>query len=262
MELVRKTSKLLIDDGVAYIIFNRPEIKNALALETNDEILEYLDLCEKDDGVRVVVFRGAGGTFSSGADVSSLKEQAGAGDLYGPTKESCAMSVRIRRLPKPVIAWVEGAVAGAGMGIMLACDMAYADDNAKLIFAFVNMGLCPDTGCAKYATERIGVARATELFMTGRIVSGAEAAGMGLITGSAPAEALEEKVTKVIGRLKKGPTTAYGCMKQMMNQVVYSDLDGMCEVEGKLQQICGKTHDNLECVSAFLEKRKPICTGK
>ncbi len=253
-----------IRDGVGYITLNRPKKMNPISISVVHELLQCVEACESPD-VRAVVFRGAGGNFSGGGDISTMKDSIGAetSTAYEDARLIGTLPIKIRQLRKPTIAWVEGAVAGGGMGIIMACDFIYAQEESKMVFAFVNVGLVPDTGAAYTVTRTLGYVRATELFMSGRAFSGKEAFEMGLITKAVPAAELEEVVTKQIRKLANGPTTTYGNIKEMINRAILANMEGDgLDAEAELQEACMKTSDFRESVMAFLEKRKPILTGK
>lgn len=251
-------------DSVGYIIINHPEIRNPIGNDTKFELIQAFDRCEFDDNIRAVVLRGAGGTFSAGGDLRAMKKRIDAGE-YG-TQISCRlgaqMNLRLRNLKKPTIAWVEGAAAGAGICLALACDFQVVADNTKMKFAFVNIGYVPDSGATYFVTRTLGTARTTDLFMSGRQFTGRQAADWGLVTEAVPPDQLESRVSQYIKKYAKGPTAVYGRIKTMINQAQYSQysLGMLSEIE--LQGQCERGSDFKEAVNAFFEKRSPYFTGK
>ena len=168
----------------------------------------------------------------------------------------------IRNMEKPVLAMLEGAVAGAGVSIAMACDFSYAAEDCKLLFAFVNIGLMPDMGSYTFLTRRVGVPKATELFMLGKRFSGRQAADWGIITDAVPAGELEALVNSQAERLAAGPSQAYAKIKTMINQTVYQSIESSMLKEIEYQQQLNKTEDHREAVSAFFEKRPANFKGK
>ena len=172
------------------------------------------------------------------------------------------MTAAIKRCPKPVIAMVNGAAAGAGAGVAFACDFRILADNAKLILAFINLGLTGDSCSMYYLSRMIGTAKTMELMMLGKPVEADKALELGLAYKVAPADELAEVTYKFAKRLANGPTTAYGMQKAQINKFFFADLDEFLVDEGANMFNASKTSDFSEAVNAFLEKRKPTFTGK
>ena len=204
---------------VARIVLNHPEKRNPINLETHRELCRAFDLCDEDSEVRAVVIRGSGGNFSAGGDLNAMKARIDAG-VRG-TQKVCRLgaetNLRLRAVKKPVIAWIEGAVAGAGIALALACDFQVISETSKCVFAFVNIGFVPDSGAAMLVTRAVGTTRAAELFMSGRPFSGREAADWGLFTEAVPADRLEARVGEYVEKYANGPTAAYGEIKELIN---------------------------------------------
>lgn len=252
------------EGGSAYILLNRPEKRNPLSMETQLELRHAFDLCDYDDEVRVVVIRGAGGNFSAGGDLYAMKARIDA-KVRG-TRRVCRIgaenNLRLRHVQKPVIAWIEGAVTGAGIALALACDFQIVSENAKCAFAFVNIGFVPDSGTTWFVTRAVGTTRATELLMSGRQFSGREAAQWGLFTEAVPEENLEVRVREYIDKYGQGPTAAYAGIKELINRAQYGDYAGGMSTEIDCQGRCELTSDYEEAVTAFLEKRRPSFKGQ
>ena len=251
-------------EHTAYITLNRPESRNPISNEMKQELLDAFDICDFDPSIRVVVIRGAGGTFSAGGDLAAMRKRIEEGKLG--TRISCRlggeMNQQLRNLKKPVIAWVEGAATGSGISLALACDFQIVGEHTKMAFSFVNIGYIPDSGAVYLVTRAVGTVKASELFLSGRRFSGREAADMGLVTVAVPEDQLEETVSRYVEKYAKGPTVAYGYIKTMMNRTPFHDYAVGMESEIEYQGICEQTEDHKEAVNAFFEKRRPEFRGK
>src|SRR3989441_9378351 len=229
------------------------------------ELLATLREMEKNETVRCLVITGAGRAFSAGEDVSGLKERYGAGEhpSLGDhlRKKYHPIMTRLRNMEKPIIARLNGIAAGSGASLALACDIRIASEEAGLKQAFIGMGLVPDSGSSYFLTRMIGPGRALELIMTGKTIPAKEAEQLGLINKVVPAAELDKVVDNVAARLANGPTKALGLSKRVVNHVSRLDLHEALEYEAQNQDIAGKTHDHLEAVRAFLEKRQPKFSG-
>ncbi len=253
------------DGGVLTITMNRPEVLNAVSEPMLEGLGEILEEAAQDASVRCIILTGAGRAFGAGADLRGFA----AGDASGaPRKVSEHLQkyyriVRaIRNMPKPVIAAVRGVAAGASCNLALACDMRIASEDARFIEAFARIGLIPDAGGGFFLPRLIGYGKALEMAMLADEVSGPEAARLGLANKCVPLAEFEETVQKFAQRLAKGPTRAYGLMKELMNAAVSSDLETTLQLEGELQDQAITTADHREGVTAFLQKRPAEFTGK
>src|SRR5213594_2423818 len=229
------------------------------------ELIATLKETEKNETVRCLVITGAGRAFSAGEDVSGLKDRYGAGEhpSLGDhlRKKYHPIITRIRSIEKPIIARINGIAAGSGASIALACDVRVASEEAGLKQAFIGVGLVPDSGSSYFLTRLVGPARALELIMTGRTVSAKDAATMGLVHKVVPTNELDQAVNELAQQLANGPTKALGLSKRIVNRVTSLELPDALEYEAIHQEIAGQTHDHLEAVTAFLEKRKPKFSG-
>ena len=265
-ELVQQFDKVLFerDGGVAYLTLNDPANKNPVTVEMMADLNSCLNVCERDDSIRAIVIRGAGGAFSAGGNIKVMKDRIDKG--INRSREGIRAGgefiMRLRNIPKPTIAWVEGAAAGVGMSIARACDFSIAAEDTTMVFAFVNSAYCPDGGITHMLTQAVSPAKATELLMGGRKFSGKDAAEWGLITKAVPADQLEETVQKYIKKYSNGPTVTYGQIKNLINRTVYAGLPVCHQNEVEAQYICSSSEDHKTAVNAFLNKEKPVFQGK
>ena len=247
-----------------YLTFNEPDKRNPLGYDVSSEIIRACDILDDNDDVRCLVLRGAGGNFSAGGDMYVMKDAVDRGLVTSrPIVRIAGESAwRLLNTKKPTIAWVEGAIAGAGLALAAACDFSIINEMSKCVFAFVNIGFVPDTGAAAIVARAVGTTRAKELLMSGRIFRGKEAAEMGLFTEAVPKEDLEARVQAYIEKYAKGPTIAYGNIKTMLNQVQFSGFNLLTPMEIEMQAQCEMTYDHKESVYAFLEKRPAQFLGR
>lgn len=258
------------NNGVTTVLLNDPEKRNAFSKDLSWTLADALDHLSYDKDTKVIIIRGAEGNFCGGGDVKYMKQKMdileNGGELpFDPIMHMRRLNsiiAKIRTCEKPVIAWMEGAVAGAGASLAMACDFSVAQEDCKILFAFVGIGLMPDMGSTCLLTQRVGLPKATELFMTGKVFSGKEAAEWGVITKALPADQMDEYINKLAQKLASGPSSAYGKMKTMLNETVLAGLSQSMETEIVFQNILNKTEDHREAVKAFLEKRRPVFSGK
>lgn len=248
-----------LNEGIATITINNPAKRNALSTEIVQAMTKHLYECNDNDNVRVIMLQGAEGNFCGGGDVKSmkLKNDSNTADTRPGIRVYSELIRAITNNEKIVVAKLEGAVAGGGISIAMACDFSYATDDAIFSFAFVNIGFVPDMGSTKLLLQNVGLAKAKELMLLGNRFTGKEAAQWGIITGSYPIEELEIKVTKKLEAINNGPSTAYTRIKTLLNRMAYQGLTDSIEEEAKYQYELCKTEDHKEAINAFLEKRKP-----
>lgn len=259
------TDDVLFDlrGNVAYITINKPELFNPVTVEVMQDLTQCLNYCEYDQDIRVIVLRGAGGNFTAGGNIKGMKERLdkGINTIKVGIRSGGEFIMRLKTISKPTIAWIEGAVAGVGMSIAMACDFSIAEENAKMVFAFVNIGFVPDGGAAYLLSKAVGPTLATELLMSGRRFSGMQAKAWGIITEAVPKEKLEETVNGYIEKYANGPGVAYAQIKRLLQNVNYAELNACMQNEVEAQYICSLTEDHKEAVNAFIEKRKPVFKG-
>ena len=251
-----------IKDNVGIIQFNRPTVYNSFNREMALECQARLDECENNDEVRAIYIIGNGKAFCAGQDLREVTDPNGpeltsiVKDHYNPIIE------RIRNIEKPIVAAVNGAAAGAGANIALACDICVAMEAASFIQAFSKIGLIPDSGGTFFLPRLIGFQKATALMMLGDKVGAAEAESLGMIYKCLSADSFEADSYKIAAKLANMATKGLGLTKRALNLSMISDLTTQLKTEEELQTMAGKTHDYNEGVAAFLEKRKPEFKGE
>ncbi len=250
-----------LDEGVATLTLNRPEVLNAFNEQMCRDLLEAFRKAEGDAAVRAVVVTGAGRAFCSGQDLKDVDpSRAGLSDLlrrrYNP------LILKIRTIEKPVVASINGVAAGAGLSLALCCDLRVASDGARLIEVFARIGLVPDAGSSFFLPRLVGLARAAELAFTGDEVSAAEAERIGLVNRVVPADELESATRELARKLANGPTRAIGLIKRSFNRALESGLDEALGYEAWMQELAARTEDFAEGVAAFREKRQARFLGR
>ena len=254
-----------VEGAIAWIRFNRPDKRNAIGTQTRAELASALKQVEKDDSVRVVVLTGEGTAFSSGADLRDFPSDGGNAvehvghilrDDYMP------MILRMRQMPKPIIAAVNGVAAGIGMSFAMAADVRIASETADFRELFVGIGLIPDGGATWFLPRLVGAGKALELCMTGQPLSAVDAERFGLVNQVVAADQLEPTVRALAERLAAGPPLAIAGAKRAINRALDCTLADAMEYESYLQEAMAATDDFAEGVTAFIQKRPPQFQGK
>jgi 2-(1,2-epoxy-1,2-dihydrophenyl)acetyl-CoA isomerase len=256
---VEQHVKVETHEGVGWIRLNRPEKMNAIGTLTRKQLGEAIKQAERDDAVRVVVLTGSGRAFCSGADVT---EMAGGGEMRSPEdvgnvlrNEYMPMLTRLRTMPKPVIAAMNGPAVGIGASYALACDIRFATPDAYLMEAFVNIGLAPDGGVTWLLPRLAGTGVAYEMFFSGKALPAADAHRLGLVNRIVPAERLEEEVREFAGQLATQPRQAMAAAKRAVNHALESSYEEALEFESYLQEAQAGSQEFVDGVQAFLARR-------
>ncbi|MBV8860356.1 MAG: enoyl-CoA hydratase/isomerase family protein [Mycobacterium sp.] len=259
-----------VDDGVAVITMNRPARRNAFSNEMVEALAHVLARVETDDAVGCVVLTGAGGAFSAGGDVKAMADR-NAGNTPAVSIDSAihrqrlsqqATSGKLWRIPKPTIAQIPGPVAGAGLGLALACDLRYAADTAVFTTAFARVGFAGDYGGTWFLTRLVGSAKAKELYYFSERLSAAQAEALGIVNAVFSADDLQREVMERARRLAKGPSVAFRYMKENLNRAVHGGLEECMDLEATHHLHTGLTADHQEAALAFVEKREPRFRGR
>ena len=250
--------------AAAKLELNRPDRMNAWSDQLSADLLAAIREAGGDPGVRAVAVTGAGRAFSSGADLKEAlsRAQDGTADVYRTlTERYHPLITGIRRMPKPVVAAVNGPAAGIGVSLALACDLVVAAESAYFSLAFVNIGLVPDGGSSLFVPSRVGFARAAELAMLGERLDARKALDWGLINQVWPDEAFAANADALLDRLASGPTRSYAGSKRQLNQWLYQQMDAQLEFEAQIQREMAGSGDFAEGLAAFAAKRPPRFTG-
>ncbi|WP_179316193.1 enoyl-CoA hydratase-related protein [Winogradskyella undariae] len=259
---MNKSILLKIENKIAYITLNRPEVFNSFNREMAFLLHDTLDACETNDEVRAIVLTGNGKAFCAGQDLKEVTDP----DLNPGFKKILEehynpIITRLRAIKKPIIAAVNGVAAGAGANIALACDIVVAHEKVSFIQAFSLIGLVPDSAGTFFLPRLIGFQKALALAMLGDKISAEEAEKMGMIYKMIPLESFEEDVNKLALKLANMPTKALGMIKELFNKSMTNDLESQLALESKLQIEAAQTEDYKEGVAAFIEKRQPNFKG-
>jgi len=252
-----------VADGVATILLNRPQVMNALDARMIVQLREAAERAEHDTQARAVVIRGAGPAFLAGGDVAMF--HANLTKMPALVREGAPELHRailaLRRASKPVLASVHGAVAGAGVSVMAAADLAIAADGTKFTMAYSRLGTSPDGGATYSLPRLVGMRKALELILLSDAIEAHEALRLGLVNWVVGAEQLAAETESIARRLAQGATAAFAEIKKLLNQSYDQTLAAQLNAEVEAFARCAGTRDFAEGVTAFVEKRKPQFNG-
>ena len=259
---------VLIDavDGVLQIRLDRPERKNALPLDAIARINRALEDAATDDALRAVVIRSTGADFCTGADWVASNTKGGARPRTGSIQRRTPVQAHrlielLMEIQLPVVAVVRGWAAGLGCQLALASDFAIAAESARFWEPFLERGFSPDSGSTWLLPRFIGIARAKEMLLLGRKVTGTEAADWGLIHRAVPDDELDAAADELVARLAAGPTVAIGLTKRGIHRALEGSFTEAMEAESNALELSSRTTDFKEGLTAFRESRPPDFTG-
>lgn len=259
------------DEGVLTLSMNRPAARNAMSAAMNVALGEQLAKAELDPQVRCIVLTGAGKGFCAGGDVKGMAARGDGtvGDntidvaIHRQRINQRATSGKLYSMPKPTIAALPGAAAGAGLSLALACDLRIMASNAIMTTAFGRVGFSGDYGGTFFMSQLVGTAKARELYFLSDRVSAAEALRLGLTNWVCEPEELADKTKEIASRLARGPAVAYRYMKENFQRAISSgDVDDCLDLEATHHIHCGQTEDHRNATKAFVEKREPVFQGR
>ena len=257
-----------VENGVGWIVLNRPDARNALNAEMRQGYLDALARCAEDPEIRAVVLTGTGKGFCTGADLSGSRAATGSTAPPGPgdTRNAMQPSQRVIRtlweLEKPTLAAVNGVAAGLGAHLAYACDLVLAADDARFIEVFVRRGIALDAGGGFLLPRHLGLHRAKELVFFGDDLTAHDAERLGLVNKVVPAAELETAVREWAERLAAGPTFAIGLSKRLLNRSLAADMDTLFAEEAFTQALVANSDDMREGIRSFMEKRPPAFKGR
>jgi 2-(1,2-epoxy-1,2-dihydrophenyl)acetyl-CoA isomerase len=266
------TEDLLADleGGVLTLTLNRPQARNAMSEAMNQALGRQLAAAELDPEVRCVVLTGAGPGFCAGGDVKGMADRNAAGGrsvsideaIHAQRTNQRATAGRLFKMPKPTIAALPGAAAGAGLSLALACDLRIMARTAFMTTAFARVGLAGDYGGTYFLTQLVGAAKARELYYLSERVGAEEALRLGLANWVVEADELAAKTRDIAARLAAGPAVCFRYMKENLNRAMGGDVDECLDLEATHHMHSASTADHREAAQAFVEKREPVFQGR
>lgn len=259
-----------LDAGVLTLTLNRPEARNAMSRAMNTALQEQLAQAEFNHAVRCIVLTGAGKGFCAGGDVKGMAA-SGDGTVGAQTIDQAIHRQRVNqratagklfKMPKPTLAALPGAAAGAGFALALACDLRIMASTAVMTTAFAKVGFSGDYGGSYFLTQLVGTAKARELYFLSERVGADEALRLGLTNWVCAPEELAERTRALALRLAAGPTVALRYMKENLNRALAGEVDDCMDLEATHHIHCGQTEDHREATKAFVAKREPVFNGR
>lgn len=254
-----------LDRGLLTITMNRPDRRNALNQDMIRGLVEAAHRAKDDPDVRAVLLKGAGGTFCVGGDVKSMAAAGAPPPLeqkVANLRRGMEVSRILHQMPKPVVAQIDGAAAGAGLSMALACDLRVAGASAKITTAFAKVGLSGDFGGTYFLTHLIGAAKARELYLTSPVLTADQAQALGIVSRVVPDAEVESATRELALSLAQGPTVTLGYIKTNINNAETLSLEACFDGEALHHSRCAETADHKEAAAAFVEKRVPVFQGR
>jgi len=272
VEINTGTNDLLasLAENVLTLTMNRPDARNAMSGPMTAALAEQLAKAELDPAVKCIVLTGAGKGFCAGGDVKGMAARGDGtvgdntidGAIHRQRINQRATSGKLFKMPKPTIASLPGAAAGAGLALALACDLRIMANTAVLTTAFARVGFSGDYGGTYFLTQLVGSAKARELYYLSERVSADEALRLGLTNWVCAPEELAAKTRDIALQIAKGPTVAFRYMKENLNRAMAGDIDDCLDLEATHHIHCGQTEDHRDAAKAFVEKREPVFKGR
>jgi len=259
-----------LDGGVLTLTLNRPEARNAMSGAMTTALADRLAWAEFERSVKCVVLTGAGKGFCAGGDVKGMAASGDGtvgdnsidGAIHRQRVNQRATAGKLFKMPKPTIAVLPGAAAGAGLALALACDLRIMSSNAILTTAFARVGFSGDYGGTYFLTQLVGSAKAREMYFLSDRVGADEALRLGLTNWVCEPDDLAAKTRVIADRLAAGPSVAYRYMKENLNRAMGGDVDDCLDLEATHHVHCGQTEDHRAATQAFVEKREPVFNGR
>ena len=254
-----------ISEGVATLTLNRPDRLNALSAPIMDGLLEALPRLAADTSIGAIVLTGAGRAFCGGGDVKRMADEPderNAPDAVARLRARMDISRLLHEIPKVTIAMVNGAAAGAGLAMALACDLRIAGESARFVTAFAKVGFSGDFGGSYFLSKLVGTGKARELYFTAEPLDSSQALSLGIVNRVVRDAELADATMAFARKLAQGPRIALGLMKQNFNAAENGTLAELLDFEARRQIETGKTEDHKEAARAFVEKRAPVFVGR
>jgi len=254
-------------DGIATLVMNRPEARNALSMDMRAALADVLHDIERDESVRCVVLKGAGEHFMAGGDVKGMGESIKKSseeirkEFILRIHDLHPIMFAMRRMPKPIIASCQGAAAGAGVSMALACDLVIASEDAFFTLAYCRIGTSPDGSSSFHLPRAVGIKKAMEIALLGDRFDAQTAKDIGMINFVVPTAELEAETNALAQRLAAGPTHVYGNTKALFYRSLESEFEAQLQAEAEYFADCASRPDFKEGVTAFIEKREAKFTG-
>ena len=249
-------------ETLATITLNRPQTLNSFDEAMVDEALDILEAVEKDQDVRVVVLTGSGKAFCAGGDLAYIREHlTDAASVHRFMTKVGALSKKLRHLRQPTLAMVNGAAAGAGANLALACDIIICTPSCRFGQSFAKVGLIPDAGGFYYLPRAVGLAKAKELMFTGALINAETALSLGLVNRVVEYDRLRQETYQLAAEIASGPPLALAMTKRGLNLSLDSSFDDMMALEIAGQSVALLTEDSREGLAAFVERRSPRFIG-
>jgi 2-(1,2-epoxy-1,2-dihydrophenyl)acetyl-CoA isomerase len=242
------------------ITLDRPKV-NALNLEMIIALRKAFETASREPAARAVLLRGAGDTFSGGQDIYEMSNVQGISYRKHMLETYNPLVIQIRQLNLPVLAEVTGTATGAALGLVLACDLRIASDDARFVVGFLGLGLAPDTAVSLFLPALIGLGRATEAAFTNQPITAKQALSWGMVNHLFPSEILQASAFKIARAIASGPIHAMGLAKRDFNKAICPHLEQVLDYEAHIQEIARSGAEHQEGVSAFIEKRIPNWPG-